>query len=214
MNCSLWENHLSSALKEIKRVFNLKYIDWKQPENNLFTVTEEYSVEKPGGQGHYRPDLVLFVNGIPLVVIECQRPDIKEPLRQAISQHNRNEKMDGIPHLYIYSQLVLSLASNDAKYATTGTEERFWSYWKEQLLTEEVRTQYESDLFEIKNRPLSSPKKDLLFQNRFKYVRSYFDEMESAPLQPTKQDRLLNNLCHPDRILDLISKFIVFGCRD
>lgn len=79
--------------------FTLQYIDWKTWENNVFHVTEEYSVMRSGSREHYRPDIVLFVNGIPLCIIECKRPDMKEPLAQAISQHTRNQQEDGIRHL-------------------------------------------------------------------------------------------------------------------
>jgi type I restriction enzyme, R subunit len=72
---------------------------------------------------HYRPDLVLFVNGIPLCIIECKRPDMKEPLKQAISQTLRNQQEDGIRSLYVYSQLTLSIATQEAAYATFAKPE-------------------------------------------------------------------------------------------
>lgn len=50
-------------------------IDWQQPENNSFVFTEEFSVLRSGGIDARRPDIVCFVNGIPLVVIEAKRPD-------------------------------------------------------------------------------------------------------------------------------------------
>ncbi|HNQ98280.1 MAG TPA: type I restriction endonuclease, partial [Treponemataceae bacterium] len=53
--------------------FTIHYIDWDQPENNTYHCTAEYKVERVGYQKHYVPDIVLFVNGIPLVVIECKR---------------------------------------------------------------------------------------------------------------------------------------------
>ncbi|MCU0240706.1 MAG: type I restriction endonuclease, partial [Pyrinomonadaceae bacterium] len=48
-----------------KKQFTLQYIDWKNPENNVFHVTEEFSVLRSTNKEHYRPDLILFVNGIP-----------------------------------------------------------------------------------------------------------------------------------------------------
>jgi type I restriction enzyme R subunit len=122
---------LEQSIDGDKKSFTLQYIDWKNLNNNVFHVTEEYSVMRTGSKDHYRPDVVLFVNGIPLCVIECKRPDIKEPLTEAISQHTRNQQEDGIRHLYIYSQLLLSLATLQAKYATTDTKEEFWASWKE-----------------------------------------------------------------------------------
>jgi len=54
-----------------RRSFSLKYIDWAHPEQNVYQVTDEFTVERRGSYNTYRPDIVLFVNGIPLVVIEC-----------------------------------------------------------------------------------------------------------------------------------------------
>ncbi len=48
-----------------KKSFTLQYIDWQNPGNNVFHVTEEFSVMRSGSREHYRPDIVLFINGIP-----------------------------------------------------------------------------------------------------------------------------------------------------
>ena len=58
-----------------RKSFVMQYIDWKNPRNNVFHVTEEFAVSRTGMTETYRPDIVLFVNGIPLCVIECKRPD-------------------------------------------------------------------------------------------------------------------------------------------
>ena len=123
---------LEQSIDGDKKSFTLQYIDWENIENNVFHVTEEYSVMRSGSKDHYRPDLVLFVNGIPLCIIECKRPDMKEPISQAISQHIRNQQEDGIRQLYVYSQLLLSTSTLQAKYATTDTKEEFWAAWKEE----------------------------------------------------------------------------------
>ena len=99
---------LEQSVDGDKKSFTLQYIDWKNINNNVFHVTEEYSVMRSTSKEHYRPDIVLFVNGIPLCIIECKRPDMKEPLKQAISQHLRNQQEDGIRSLYVYSQITLS----------------------------------------------------------------------------------------------------------
>src|ERR1039458_346714 len=63
-----------------QKSFPLRYIDFEQPANNVFHCTGAFVVERTGTHQTRRPDIVLFVNGIPLTVIECKRPDIKEPL--------------------------------------------------------------------------------------------------------------------------------------
>lgn len=191
------------AIGNDRKSFTINYIDWENPENNVYHVTEEFEVSRTASDKKYRPDIVLFVNGIPLCVIECKRPDMKEPIEQGISQHIRNQQEDGIPHLYKYSQILLALATNKAQYATTGTPKKFWATWKEQKLKE-------SDLQELVNKPLSDEQKDKLFADRFKYVRKYFDNIEAEGRLVTEQDKLLYSLCKPDRLLELMYKYIVY----
>ena len=109
--------------------FNLKYIDWENWDNNLFHVTEEYAVESQDKQHNARPDIVLFINGIPFAVIECKAPHISE--EQAMEQMIRNQQSDYIPHLFKYAQIVMATNKNAVKYATTGTPKKFWNVWKE-----------------------------------------------------------------------------------
>ena len=94
-----------------RKSFTINYIDWNNIENNVFHVAEEFEVNRTSSAKKYRPDIVLFVNGIPLCIIECKRPDIKEPLEEAKSQHLRNQQEDGIPHLYKYSQKKAHICS-------------------------------------------------------------------------------------------------------
>lgn len=110
--------------------FNLKYIDWEHPKNNLFHVTEEFAVESQDKQHNARPDIVLFINGIPFAVIECKAPHIS--VDQAVEQMIRNQRADYIPQLFKYAQIVMATNKNAVKYATAGTPKKFWSVWKEQ----------------------------------------------------------------------------------
>lgn len=110
--------------------FNLKYIDWEHPENNLFHVTEEFAVESQDKLHNARPDIVLFINGIPFAVIECKAPHIS--VDQAVEQMIRNQQADYIPQLFKYAQIVMATNKNVVKYATAGTPKKFWSVWKEQ----------------------------------------------------------------------------------
>lgn len=110
--------------------FNLRYVDWERPENNLFHVTEEYAVESQDKQHNARPDIVLFINGIPFAVIECKAPHISK--EQAIEQNIRNQQNEFIPQLFKFAQIVMATNKNSVKYATTATPKKFWSIWKEQ----------------------------------------------------------------------------------
>jgi type I restriction enzyme R subunit len=193
-----------------KKSFTLQYIDWQNPGNNIFHVTEEFSVMRSGSKEHYRPDIVLFINGIPVCIIECKRPDIKDPVAQAISQHLRSQQDDGIRCLYVYAQMVISIATDHAAFGTNGTPEKFWSIWEEKFKTEEENQKYYQTLFDLKNSHLRPEQKEKLFSDRFKYVRKHFDDLEARPITYTKQDIYLFSLCEPSRLLDLIFNFIVF----
>ena len=201
---------LEQSIDGDKKSFTLQYIDWKNIENNVFHVTEEFSVMRSTSKEHYRPDLVLFVNGIPLCIIECKRPDMKDPLKQAISQHLRNQQDDGIRALYVYSQITLSLATQEAAYATNSTPEKFWSKWQEKFISETEEKEYKQTLQELKNKSLTTGQKNKLFADRFKYVRQYFDALEEENIHPTVQDEYLYGLCRPERLLDLVFSFVLY----
>jgi len=201
---------LEQSIDGDKKSFTLQYVDWQNIHNNVFHVAEEFNVMRATSREHYRPDIVLFVNGIPLCIIECKRPDMKEPLDQAISQHLRNQQEDGIRALYVYSQAILSITSNQAAYATNGTTEAFWAKWEEKFNTSQEELQYKEELKRLKNKPLSQTQKDSLFIERYRYVRNYFDLQEKENIQTTLQDEYLYGICRPERLLDLTYNFIVF----
>ena len=194
-----------------RKSYDLKYIDWEHPENNVYHVTDEYNVETSRfDDSKRRPDVVLFINGIPVVIIECKRPDISDPVEEAISQHIRNQKNREIPQLFIFSQILIALCPsntninrNRCMYGTTGTERKFWYPWKE-------KTQFKTELGNLINTPLSKEKKEKLFIEGYKHVQSYFEGLERSPRQVTDQDIMLYGLCRPQRLLELIKKFILY----
>lgn len=188
--------------------FPIKYIDWDPSTwltNNVFHVTEEFEVERTASHETRRPDVVLFVNGIPLAVIECKRPDIKGAIAEAISQHLRNQREDEIQKLFIYSQLLLAVSKNEAMYGTTWTQAKFWAAWKEET---------GAGLAELVNTPLSDEAKDRLFRDRFQYVRKRFEDLEETPREITQQDRTLYNLCRPERLLELTHDFALYDAGE
>ena len=103
----------------------ISLIDWHNIDNNDFSYTEEYTITRSGGIDNRRPDIVCFVNGIPLAVIEAKRPDAhtgKAPtIDEGISQTLRNQRHDEIPQLFAYSQLLISINGNTGRYATCYT---------------------------------------------------------------------------------------------
>lgn len=110
--------------------FDLKYIDWENIDNNVFHVTEEFTVASSDGEYTARPDIVLFVNGIPFAVIECKAPEVD--VMQGVEQMIRNQQEAYIPQLFKFVQIVMATNKNFVKYATAGTQKKFWSVWKEE----------------------------------------------------------------------------------
>lgn len=174
--------------------FNLKYIDWDNFENNVFHITEEFSVEMQNENNiintkedfqieektnykNARPDIVLFINGIPFGVIECKSPYIS--VEQAIEQTIRNQKSEYIPQLFKFAQILMATNKNSVKYATCGTPKKFWSVWKEQ---------------------------DNIFLNTTleKYV---------TDRQPTTQDENIIALFSKERVKNIIKYFILYDAN-
>lgn len=104
---------------------------------------------------------MLFVNRIPLAVIECKRPDERDAADVGISQHLRNQRQDEIPGLFVFSQLLGSICQNHGKYATTGTPKKFWSSWKE-----EHADDLDVKLAKLVNTPLTAEQLARMFENR------------------------------------------------
>ncbi|WP_421997078.1 type I restriction endonuclease subunit R [Roseovarius confluentis] len=182
-------------------------IDWSEMAANDFHVVEEFSVARPAGLGNYRPDIVVFVNGIPLAVVEAKRPVSttrdKAMVDEGISQHLRNQQGDGIQDLYAYSQLLLSISGSEGRYATTGTPKKFWSIWREEEIPK-------AGLSAIRNQRLSEAQRAALFADRPNWALEAYKRLHAAPVATTEQDRLMIGLLRPDRLLDFTRRFMFF----
>ncbi|MXZ50549.1 MAG: type I restriction endonuclease subunit R [Rhodobacteraceae bacterium] len=197
---------LGTALEQMiegnSKSFTLNYIDWETPSNNVFHVVPEFTVERNRSIETARPDIVLLVNGIPLVVIECKSPNVE--IEQAVSQNIRNQGDEYIPKLFTYVQLVLGVNKNTARYATAGTPAKFWSNWKE---LEDQEDEIDATI----NTPLVDEQKDVLFTGEFASARNFFDTLENEGKRiPTEQDKALYSLCRPERLIELIFRYTLF----
>jgi type I restriction enzyme, R subunit len=102
-------------------------IDWEQPENNDFAIAEEVTI---AGENKKRPDIVLYVNGIALGVLELKRSIVS--VSEGIRQNLDSQKKQFIQPFYTTVQLVL--AGNDTeglRYSVIDTKEKYWLRWKE-----------------------------------------------------------------------------------
>lgn len=111
-----------------RQSFDLGFIDWEHPENNIWQVTDEFSVERPNGK-HVWPGIVLFVNGIPLAVIECRKSGVD--VEDGVAWNVRNWQPTYIPHLFKFTQIVMALNPDRVKYGTCGTPSEHFSVWRE-----------------------------------------------------------------------------------
>jgi len=189
----------------------ISLIDWNNPQNNSFAFTEEFCVTRANGIDARRPDIVCFVNGIPLVVIEAKRPDgnaKKGPtIDEGISQSLRNQRHDEIPRLFVYSQILLSINGHDGRYGTCGTPAKFWATWREEDISD-------LEMLTIKNRKLNAQQMELIFSHRPVACREWYQNLIAAgELALTGQDQLLISLLLPERLLDMARFFTLFDKR-
>jgi type I restriction enzyme R subunit len=192
---------LDQTIEGESRGRQLRYIDWQVPENNVFHVAKEFDVARTGSHQTRRPDLVLFVNGIPFSVIECKGP--REDLEQGISQQLRNQGADEIPQLFRSSQLLISAKPNAVKYGTIDTPMPFWSIWRE-------RDNRETILERLINVPLDEAETLKTFGDGFEDEQAPYEAMLDGRRSVTEQDRILDALCRPERLLDLTRRFTLF----
>lgn len=158
-------------------------IDYDNINNNQFHVVRHFQVK------HYDdcfPDIVLFVNGMPIVVIECKSPyNNRDPMKLGIERLFRYQEMEdrfknlGCPQLFNTAQIVVSTFRDRVKYATNFTPVRHWSEWKD---------------------PYPLTKMDVA--KRLNYIVD--------PDKIKDQEIFLFGVCSKENLLDLIRNFVVF----
>ena len=216
--------------------YSFRYIDWENPDNNTYHVTTEMTVERAGSTRTRRCDIVAFVNGIPFIVIENKRPT--ERLKKADSQLIGYQREDEIPHLFHFAQILLSMNRREARYATVGTQSRFWQTWREEETTfegsyatpqdesEDTETQASEIEFDpeeqavypttdllrdLVDRPLAVAEEEAVYSGNLASARSHYEAaIAGEGRQVTEQDLALYALCRRERLLDLVRRFTVF----
>ena len=121
---------LEQAITSKRRSQTVKLIDFKNPENNEFIVTNQFKVNGP--QENIICDIVIFVNGIPLAVIECKSPMIPNPIQSAINQLARyQDPKIGAPRLFQPNLLLITTCGQDAACAGIDAQPRHFKPWKD-----------------------------------------------------------------------------------
>lgn len=170
----------NESIQGDRKAYTMKYIDWENPKNNIYHCTDEFVVD--GIKEKRRPDIVLFINGIPFIVIENKRRDKNASLTEAISQHIRNQKREeGIPRLYQYAKLLLAVQPNEVKYGAVGTPEKFWAVWKEDN-EKEVQ----------------------------KLIHASKNGVNKEDREATIQDKSVLSLCNIERVIEFVYKYLVY----
>lgn len=172
-NVSL-EQDLGSGL----RGQTVRFIDFDDPRNDEFVFTRQYRVA--GARQVIVPDLVAFVNGIPIAVVECKSPTISDPIGKAMGQLFRYQEDGdrfrglGAPRLFHAAQILVATCGQAARYGTVGSAPRNWAEWK---------VPYPLSLDELRAR---------------------------LGRIPTPQDVLLWGLLERRTLLDLVRSFVAF----
>lgn len=160
-------------------------IDWDDPAANRWDVADAVPLLCAQGRGQRTLDVVCYVNGVPLAVVQAG-PD-------AVDQLIRQQRPDELPHLHVYAQLLLALPPGDARYGTTGTPDRLWARWRDDEFND-------AHYAEWKRAPLGEGPPAV--------------HAAAAPEATiTQHDRLVASLLQPARLLELLRFFILFDHR-
>ncbi|AEH22267.1 type I site-specific deoxyribonuclease, HsdR family [Thermodesulfobacterium geofontis OPF15] len=142
----LLTNGVKLTFKEGKeeRTKIVKLIDFESIENNDFLIANQFKVEYQYEREQYKiPDLVVFINGIPIAVFELKSLNAEETAKDAFLDHQR--KIKDIPQLYVYSQIIVASDGYETKYGSpTSDWERFF-VWEGMLSDDDVEVEEIAD---------------------------------------------------------------------
>ncbi|MDW5441325.1 HsdR family type I site-specific deoxyribonuclease [Polaromonas sp. SM01] len=186
---------------------SLRYIDWQHPLDNTFQVSPELVVQRSRSQNTIRCDLVLFVNGIPLAVIECKAPGVE--VAQGVAQLITYQGESQAPHLFVMAQMLLAINGHSARVGTVGSPAKFWSTWREdaedasiaRMLAQPLPRDVQADLFELVQRLSGGRPQPGVAEDTASYL---------VARSVTEQDRTLAAVLSPQRLLALVFHYTVF----
>ena len=208
-NQTLWETlvqyiSVEQDLGKGRKGQTVKIIDFENPDNNEFLCVNQYKVE--GAHQNIIPDIVLFVNGLPLAVIECKSPYITNPMEAGIDQllryANRRQphEDEGAERLFWYNQIMVSTHRDRARVGTLSSRMEHYLEWKDPypLTLDQLAAQLQPD---AANQPV------------------YGEELKVADPPGeyglvNSQQVLIAGLFNRKNFLDLIQNFTVFETVD
>ena len=134
-NLLLENTSVSENRKTGEKSPTVRFIDFGHRDNNRFIAVCQFKVRILGTEHHIIPDIVLFLNGLPVVVIECKSPKVKEPIPEAIDQllrysEQRGDKGEGSAPLFYFNQFIITTCRQEAKFGTITTHnEKYFYRW-------------------------------------------------------------------------------------
>src|SRR5690606_29879359 len=108
-NTKVSENRLDKTANPV-----VKFIDFENIENNSFIAISQFKVAIPGSDSHIKPDIMLFINGLPIVIVECKSTKVEEPIEDAIDQMLRyanlrgTSEVEGNQRMFFYNQIMVA----------------------------------------------------------------------------------------------------------
>lgn len=174
----------------------LRFIDWNDPRNNDFHVVAEFELEEDQNR---RPDIVLFVNGIPFAVIENKKASVS--VNEAVNQMIRNQKQSQTPKFFLFPQLLIATNVSTLKYGTMLTPFEFYSVWKER----DDNDDFTAAVLDSVNRSVDAA---VVKQIGTDLLRGSYEQKTKET--PTEQDCGIYSILRPERLLDLVKNFILY----
>ncbi len=113
----------------------VRFIDFKNRDNNRFIAVCQFKVRILGTEYHIVPDIVLFINGLPVVLVECKSPKVRDAIGEAIDQmlrysQQRGAKGEGSEQLFYFNQFIVATCRQEAKFGTITTHsEKYFYRW-------------------------------------------------------------------------------------
>ncbi len=198
----------------------VKLIDFETPANNEFICTNQFKVE--GVNQNIIPDIVCFVNGLPLAVIECKSPYITSPMSEGINQLRRyanlrhTEDHEGAEKLFWYNQLMISTCRDQCKVGTISSSSQHYGEWKDAYpFTDEqlAKQALANNVVDFKNQVEIELPDDVLHEAEIEKVAEPKANYE-ALTEVTAQQRLLAGMFNKTNFLDILQNFILFETDD
>lgn len=183
-----------------KQSLHLNIIDFENIENNVFHVTAEFPINDGKSK---RPDIVLFVNGIPFAVIENKKSSV--PLDDAINQILNNQKDSDFPKFYMFTQLLIGTNVTGFMYGTYKTDKLHYSKWKENDDSKEYKTNLDNSIHKKIDEVLFNKIIADIKIKDYDY-NTYLNENFMA----TSQDIGIFGMLQKERLLDITKFFILF----